>query len=440
MSATRPHVVVIGAGPAGLMAAEVLAHGGVSVSVYDRMSAPGRKLLLAGRGGLNVTHSENIEPLLARYGAAAPRLRPAIENFPPTALRAWCENLGQATFVGSSGRVFPTAFKASPLLRAWLARLRSMGVGFELRHHWIGWDDDGALLFDGPPDGRAKVRADATVLALGGASWPGLGSDGSWTETMTRAGIAVASLRPANCGFIASWSDLFRTRFEGQPLKNIALIFGDSAARGEAVITRSGLEGGAVYALSAALRDAIDASGEAILHVALRPDLSLADIEERIAARQAKQSIATFLRKAIHLPPAAIGLIHEVAGAWPEQLSAMAPSQLANVINAAPLRLVGVAPIARAISTAGGIAFDEIDANFMLSRHPGVFVAGEMLDWEAPTGGYLLQACFATGAAAGRGALDWLSAPVLSHAPGDDSGAARVSLKSSEIGHYSASA
>lgn len=407
MPSARPHVVVIGAGPAGLMAAEVIARGGAAVSVYDRMPAPGRKLLLAGRGGLNITHSEHIEPMLARYGPAAARLRRAIENFPPAALRAWCESLGQTTFVGSSGRVFPTAFKASPLLRAWLARLRSMGVAFVFRRQWTGWDDDGALLFAGP-DGRVKLDADAAVLALGGASWPRLGSDAGWTEAMAGAGIAVAALRPANCGFIASWSDVFRNRFEGQPLKTIELSFGGQTVRGEAVITRTGLEGGGVYALSAPLRDAIDATGEAVLHIALRPDLGSAALEGRIAARQAKQSVSTFLRKAIHLPPAAIGLIHETAGAGPERLSSMTPSQLARLINAAPVRLIGVAPIARAISTAGGISFDEIDENYMLSRRPGVFVAGEMLDWEAPTGGYLLQACFATGAAAGRGALDWL--------------------------------
>ncbi|WOJ90388.1 TIGR03862 family flavoprotein [Methylocapsa polymorpha] len=413
MLGARPHVAVIGAGPAGLMAAEVIARGGATVAVYDRMAAPGRKLLLAGRGGLNITHSENIEDLLARYGPAAPRLRRAIEDFSPDALRAWCESLGQTTFVGSSGRVFPTAFKASPLLRAWLGRLKSMGVAFEFRRLWTGWADDGSLLFAGP-DGGVRVGADAAVLALGGASWPRFGSDGGWTEAMANAGIAVAALRPANCGFVADWSEFFRDRFEGQPLKNIELSFGGRVARGEALITRSGLEGGGVYALSAPLREAIAETGEAIVHIAFRPALDLATLEQRIAARGPKQSVSTFLRKAIHLSPAAIGLIHEVAGQGPERLSAMAPLRLAQLINAAPVRLIGVAPIARAISTAGGITFDEIDESFMLSRRPGVFVAGEMLDWEAPTGGYLLQACFATGAAAGRGVLDWLGSPALS--------------------------
>ncbi len=419
MPSARPHVVVIGAGPAGLMAAEVAARGGAAVSVHDRMPAPGRKLLLAGRGGLNLTHSENIETMLARYGAAAPRLRGAIEAFPPAALRAWCDSLGQTTFVGSSGRVFPTTFKASPLLRAWLARLRSLGVAFAPRREWTGWSQGGALLFLGP-DGPIEIRADAAVLALGGASWPRLGSDGRWTEAMTRAGIAVAALRPANCGFMTNWSDHFRDRFEGQPLKNIELSFDGLAARGEAVITRSGLEGGGVYALSAPLRDAIAATGEALLHIGLRPDLPLAALESRIAARAPKQSVATFLRKALHLPPAAIGLVHEAAGARGERLSAMAPSALAQLVNTCPVRLIGVAPIARAISTAGGISLDEINANFMLSSLPGVFVAGEMLDWEAPTGGYLLQACFATGAAAGRGVLSWLGARAQERARSDD--------------------
>jgi uncharacterized flavoprotein (TIGR03862 family) len=402
-----PHVIIIGAGPAGLMAAEVIAAGGAKVTVLDKMAAPGRKFLLAGRGGLNLSHSEDFETMLARYGAAAPRLRQAIETFPPDVVRAWCEGLGQTTFIGSSGRVFPTAFKASPLLRAWLRRLASMGVIFMLRHSWMGWEDDGALAFSGP-QGRITLAPDALVLALGGASWPRLGSDGAWTEAMAGAGIAVAPLRPANCGFITGWSELFKSRFEGQPLKGVELSFAGQTVRGEMVITRSGLEGGAIYALSAPLRDAIAATGEAMLHVTLRPDLIIAELERRIAARAPKQSISTFLRKAVKLAPAAIGLLQEVTLGSPERLSTMSASRLANLIHAAPVRLTEVAPIARAISTAGGIMFEDLDANYMLVRRPGVFVAGEMLDWEAPTGGYLLQACFATGAAAGQGALEWL--------------------------------
>ncbi len=406
--ASSPHVAVIGAGPAGLMAAEVLAAGGAAVTVYDRMPSAGRKFLLAGRGGLNLTHSEDLERLLGRYGAATPRLRAAIEAFPPAALRAWCEALGQPTFVGSSGRVFPKAFKASPLLRAWLRRLGAAGVGLALRHHWVGWDERGALLFDAPR-GSVTVDAAATVLALGGASWPRLGSDGGWVAAL--AGVAVAPLRPANCGFVAEWSDVFRARFHGQPLKRIALSFAGQTVRGEAVVTQAGLEGGAVYALSAALRDAIAASGEAVVHVALRPDLTGAALTERLAAPRHKQSLSTFLRKAVRLSPAAIGLLHEATRSSQQRLADMNAAALAGLINAVPLRLTGTAPLATAISTAGGIAFEELDAHFMLRRRPGVFVAGEMLDWEAPTGGYLLQASFATGAAAGRGALQWLDRP-----------------------------
>ena len=368
------------------------------------MPSPGRKFLLAGRGGLNLTHSEALERLLGRYGAARPHLAAAIEAFPPQCLRAWCTGLGQDTFVGSSGRVFPKAFKASPLLRAWLRRLATLGVAFKPRHVWNGWDDD-ALLFSGP-HGRISARPDATVLALGGASWPRLGSDGGWVEIAAAAGIKVTQLAPANCGFTVDWSEPFR-RFEGAPLKRVALSFGHHAVRGEAIITRTGLEGGGVYALSAPLREAIAASGEGLLHFDLRPDLSANALASRLAAPRRKQSLATFLRKTIALAPAAVGLLHEARLAT--RPTDMTPAALAALIKAVPIRLTGVAPLARAISTAGGISFDEIDARFMLVRRRGVFVAGEMLDWEAPTGGYLLQACFATGAAAAHGALAWLA-------------------------------
>ena len=404
---SHPRVAVIGAGPAGLMAAEVLVAGGAAVTVYDRMPSAGRKFLLAGRGGLNLTHSEDLERLLGRYGAATGSLRAAIEAFPPAALRAWSEALGQPTFVGSSGRVFPKAFKASPLLRAWLRRLGAAGVGLALRHHWVGWDARGGLLLEGP-EGTVTVEADATVLAVGGASWPRLGSDGDWVAPLARAGVAVARLRPANCGFVAAWSDVFRDRFHGQPLKRIAISFGGQAARGETTITQTGLEGGAVYALSGVLRAAIEASGEAVAHIALRPDMTAADLVERLDAPRDKQSLSTFLRKTVKLSPVAIGLLHEATRSSPGRLAAMDSAALAGLVNALPLRLTATAPLATAISTAGGIAFEELDPSFMLRRRPGVFVAGEMLDWEAPTGGYLLQASFATGAAAGRGALQWL--------------------------------
>jgi uncharacterized flavoprotein (TIGR03862 family) len=401
-------IAVIGAGPAGLMAAEVLAAGGARVSVYDRMPTAGRKFLLAGRGGLNLTHSEPLEQLLDRYGTAKPHLRAAIEVFPPDALRAWCEGLGQTTFIGSSGRVFPEALKASPLLRAWLQRLVASGVAFKPRHLWQGFDDHWGLLFCGPA-GQTSASFDAVVLALGGASWPRLGSDGGWVDLITRSGIEVTPLAPANCGFVAGWSDVFRRRFEGTPLKRIALSFNGRSVRGEAVITRDGLEGGAVYALSAPLREAIEATGEAVLRVDLRPDMAVAAIERRLSAPRGKQSLATFLRKALALAPPAVGLLHEAAGASAHQLSGTTPAALARLIKSVPVRLTATAPVAGAISTAGGIAFAEIDDRFILRRRPGVFVAGEMLDWEAPTGGYLLQACFATGAAAARGTLAWLA-------------------------------
>jgi uncharacterized flavoprotein (TIGR03862 family) len=397
-------VAVIGAGPAGLMAAEVLAAGGAGVTVYDAMASVGRKFLMAGRGGLNLTHSEQLSSFLARYREAAPKLEAAIDAFPPDRLRAWCEELGQETFVGTSGRVFPRSMKASPLLRAWLRRLDAAGVQFALRHRWIGWDESGRLVFE-TPEGRRTIEARATVLALGGASWPRLGSDGGWAKLLAAKGIVISPLRPANCGFTVAWSDRFRDRFEGQPLKNVAFRFGARTERGEAVITQGGIEGGAIYALSADLREAILNSGDAILHIALRPDLDTGALVARLSAPRGKQSFSNVLRKALQLSPVAIGLLQEASAGLAARLSA---EELAALINAVPLKLSGVAPITRAISTAGGISFDELDLDYMLRRLPGIFAAGEMLDWEAPTGGYLLQASFATGAAAGRGALKWL--------------------------------
>ena len=407
MTSSQTEVAIIGAGPAGLMAAEVLARGGAGVTVYDAMPSAGRKFLMAGRGGLNLTHSEALPEFLTRYGEAQPRLATAIEAFPPARLRAWSEALGQPTFIGSSGRVFPTAFKASPLLRAWLRRLDAMGVQLALRHRWTGWNDHGQLLFQ-TPDGKRAVNARTTVLALGGASWPRLGSNGAWVETLAARGVAISPLRPANCGFAVAWSEILRDRFEGHPLKGIALSFGSHAVRGEAIITRTGIEGGAIYALSAHLRESIGSSGQAILHVALRPDLGMQDLMAQLSRPRGRQSLSNFLRKAAHLSPAAIGLLQEAAIASGVPLSSLSSVSLAGLINDVPVELKGVAPIARAISTAGGISFDEVDADFMIRRLPGVFTAGEMLDWEAPTGGYLLQASFATGAAAGRGALKWL--------------------------------
>lgn len=398
-----PETAIVGGGPAGLMAAEVLAGAGLAVTVYERMPSPARKFLLAGRGGLNLTHDEDLTRFLSRYGPAEARLRRAIEAFPPEALRAWCQGLGQPTFIGSSGRVFPESFKASPLLRAWLARLDALGVRIATRHRWTGFDGAGRLVFEAP-DGARLVKPAAALLALGGASWPRLGSDGSWAPILADAGIEVAPLKAANAGFDVAWSEVFRHRFEGQPLKRIAAAFAGRTVRGEAIVTARGLEGGVIYALSAPLRRAVEERGEAVLALDLRPDLSAAALEQRLGAPRLKLSASSFLAKRAGLPSVAIGLLREAAGPG---LPA-GPGALAALIKAVPLRLTGIRPVERAISTAGGIRFDEVDDRLMLRRRPGLFVAGEMLDWEAPTGGYLLQACFSTGVAAARGMLAWL--------------------------------
>ena len=384
-------IVVVGGGPAGLAAAEVLAAAGQAVTIYDRMPSLGRKFLLAGRGGLNLTHSEALEPFMGRYGTGRAALMPAIEGFTPDAMRAWCEGLGQATFVGSSGRVFPRAFKASPLLRAWLRRLGGMGVQVRTGHRFMGWEGD-ALRFESVA-GPVVVQADATVLALGGASWPRMGSDGAWVPVLEAAGASVAPLRAANAGFLHGWSEHVG-RFAGEPLKRIAASFGGRTVRGEAVITADGIEGGVIYALSAPLRDAIEATGEATVMLDLRPDLDAGALAARLGG--AGVSMSNALRRA-GLSPAAASLVREV----PSGLA------LAERVKALPLRLTGMRPIGRAISTAGGVRFAGLDGA-MLRTRPGVFVAGEMLDWEAPTGGYLMQACFATGRAAGVQALGWL--------------------------------
>ncbi|WP_188519715.1 NAD(P)/FAD-dependent oxidoreductase [Alsobacter metallidurans] len=398
-----PHVAIVGGGPAGLMAAETIATaagGRVTVTVYDHMPSLGRKFLLAGRGGLNLTHGEQMDAFAERYRAAAPRVRPLLDAFPPEALRAWADALGQETFVGTSGRVFPKAMKASPLLRAWLRRLDGLGVRVALRHRWTGWDEFGLLRFE-TPDGVTAVEADATVLALGGASWPRLGSDGGWTTLLADKGVAIAPLRAANSGFEVAWTDLFRDRFEGEPLKGAAYTVGRRRLKGEAVISRHGIEGGAIYALSAELRAEVEATGEAALWIDLRPDLRAEQLAERVGAMRAGQSLANVLRKAIGLSPVAAGLLREAFGPdLPRE-----PILLARAAKGCRIRITGVRPLDRAISTAGGVAFDELDETLMLKRLPGVFVAGEMLDWEAPTGGYLLQACFSSGVAAGQGAL-----------------------------------
>jgi uncharacterized flavoprotein (TIGR03862 family) len=401
---TSARVAVVGGGPAGLMAAEVLAGAGVAVTVYERMRSPGRKFQLAGRGGLNLTHTEPLDRLLDRYGEARPGLEAALRSFDPMALRAWSTGLGQRAVVGTSGRVFPEAFRATPLLRAWLARLDDLGVQLRTGVRWTGWDDAGRLTFAGDV---APPAVDATVLALGGASWPRTGSDGAWTTTLAAEGVAVTPLRPANGGLVVAWSEHFRDRFGGTPLKNVALsTAGAEPVRGEAMVTAGGLEGGAVYAVGPAIRRRLESRGSTELHVDLRPDLTVDELTRRLSGHaRPKDSRATMLRRAAGLTPVAAGLLREVHGPpRPDER----PSSLARAIKDLVLTVTGTAPLDRAISTAGGIALDEVDERFMLRRRPGTFVAGEMLDWEAPTGGYLLQATFSTAVAAAHGALAWL--------------------------------
>ncbi len=397
-------ITVVGAGPAGLMAAETLSASGYNVTLYERMPRVGRKLLLAGRGGLNLTHAEDRAPFLSRYGAAEDWLTPIIDGFPAASLRAWAHGLGQDTFVGSSGRIFPLALKASPLLRAWLARLGKQGVRLQTAHEWTGWDDDGNLVFRLPDGSSAVVSPAATVLAVGGASWPRLGADGSWVAPVAATGIEITALRPANCGFTVAWSQQFRSRFAGQPLKKVTLTFHGRTVPGEAMVTEYGIEGGVVYALSSRLRDAIAATGPATVHVDLRPDTPTARLAARLARVPAAQSLTNTLRKGAGLEPVAINLLRE-CGPLPGE-----PERLAALIKAVPLLLAAPQSLARAISTAGGVALAELDDQLMLHRRPGTFVAGEMLDWEAPTGGYLLQAVLATGRAAALGAQCWLEA------------------------------
>ncbi len=399
------NIAIIGAGPSGLMAGEILAGAGHRVTMYDRMPTPGRKLLMAGRGGLNLTHSEKLETFLKHYGTAADWLAPCIRAFPPEALRAWCEGLGQKTFIGSSGRVFPRSMKAAPLLRAWLLRLEQLGVRFMPRHIWQGWEGE-SLQFTDAAGQRVLAKADATLLALGGASWPRLGSDGGWSKILAASGVALAALRPANCGFMVPWSEYFRSRFAGQPLKPVTLCHNGISRQGEAMITTSGLEGGVVYALSAGLRDAIAVQGSAVLQLDLRPSIALTSLAQKLEAPRGSQSLSSYLRRG-GLSPLAIALLREVTPS--EQLAQASPGALAARLKALPITLTAAADIGRAISTAGGIVQDALNKDFMLQAKPGVFAAGEMLDWEAPTGGYLLQGCFSTAVAAAQGIMRYIS-------------------------------
>lgn len=394
------NVAVIGAGPAGLMAAEVLASAGHAVTIYDRMPSPARKFLMAGRGGLNLTHSEEATRFLGRYGARAASLKPAFDAWPPQALIAWASGLGIETFTGSSGRVFPRTMKASPLLRAWLKRLDGLGVRLALRHDWRGFDEAGALVFDHAGE-AITIAADATVLALGGASWPRLGSNGAWTGILAREGVDIAPFEAANCGVIIPWS-LHVAKFAGEPLKRIALTIEGQTIRGEAVITAIGLEGGAVYAGASLIRERARQDGSALLTLDLRPDIALGEIAARLARPRGKATVSNFLRKGLALTPACLALLRE-PGPMPS-----AAGELAARIKALPLRVAGCAGLERAISSAGGVRFEAVDGHLMLRARPGVFVAGEMLDWEASTGGYLLQATFATAVLAAKGAAEWL--------------------------------
>ena len=393
-------VLIIGAGPSGLMAAETIAEAGYSVLVVDAMPSAGRKFLLAGRGGLNLTHSEGVDEFLARYREAQPQIAPLIEAFSPLDLIDWCEGLGQPTFTGTSGRVFPKSFKTSPLLRAWLQRLDGLGVRFLFRHRWTGWNGPGRAVFS-TPDGDQEINSKACLLALGGASWPRMGSDGGWVGIVEREGVKVTPLKPSNMGLKIAWSEILRSRFAGEPIKRAAVSHQGVSVRGEAIVSERGLEGGAIYA---PIRDAVMQHGSTTITIDLRPDLPLALIEEKLRQPRAKASASTFLHRAAGLAPIGIALMREACGG-PLPVDAKA---LAALVKAVPLTVGGIEGIDRAISTAGGVAFDQLTPHLMIRAKPGVFVAGEMLDWEAPTGGYLLQASFATAMAAAHGIIGFL--------------------------------
>ncbi|MBS1188274.1 MAG: hypothetical protein H6R10_66 [Rhodocyclaceae bacterium] len=386
------------------MAAEVLAAGGVRVALFDAMPSVGRKFLMAGKGGMNITHSEPRDLFLARYGARRPRLEPLLDAFGPEALRSWLGELGIDTFTGTSGRVFPTDMKAAPLLRAWLYRLRAAGVEFHMRHRWCGWE--GRRLRFQAPEGERLVSADALVLALGGGSWPQLGSDGRWTAPLQERGIPILPLRPANCGFDTAWSEHFRLRFAGQPVKPVIASIDNFSQQGEFNITATGVEGGLIYALSARLRDEIEARGTAVLHLDLAPGRSLERLEADLSRPRGRDSLANHLRRRAGIEGVKAGLLREVV----PSRALDTPAGLAAAIKSLPLKIVAPRPLGEAISSAGGVAFEALEGSLMLRELPGVFCAGEMLDWEAPTGGYLLTACFASGRAAGQGTLAWLTA------------------------------
>ncbi len=402
-SDTLTRVAVIGGGPAGLMAAQTLSEQGMQVDLFDAMPSVGRKFLLAGIGGLNLTHAEALDRFVTRYSQRTDVLSPWLQAFGPQQLRDWAASLGVATFVGSSNRVFPVDMKAAPLLRAWLHRLRESGVRFHMRHRWQGWGEQGALVLDGP-HGRVVKQPAATVLALGGASWPQLGSDGAWWPWLQAKGADLAALKPSNCGFDVDWSEHFSTRYAGQALKSVAVTLPGFAQRGEFVVTASGVEGSLIYAASAHLRDALAAQGQASFHLDLLPDRSIDWVTAELAHPRGPRSLSTHLKSRLSLSGVKAGLLWERVPKSDQNN----PASLAAFIKALPITVTATRPIAEAISTAGGVRFEGLNPQLMLQALPGVFVAGEMLDWEAPTGGYLLTACFSTGLVAGQGAAQFV--------------------------------
>ncbi|MEZ1323174.1 TIGR03862 family flavoprotein [Pseudomonas fluorescens] len=405
-SASSPaHVAIIGGGPAGLMAAEVLSQAGIRVDLYDGMPSVGRKFLLAGVGGMNITHSEAYPAFLSRYAERAPQIAPLLRSFDADALCQWIHDLGIETFIGSSGRVFPTDMKAAPLLRAWLKRLRDSGVVIHTRHRWLGWDAHGALRIDSP-EGEITVKPDATLLALGGGSWARLGSDGAWMLPLEQHGVGLAPLQPSNCGFeVQAWSDLMVSKFAGAPLKNIAIGLNDDVPRlGECVITATGIEGSLIYALSAPIREAINQHGAAVIHIDLLPGRPVDKLQTALSKPRGSRSMAKHLHSQVGIDGVKAALLRELTDA----ATFADPALLARAIKALPLTLVKTRPLDEAISSAGGVTFEAMDERLMLKALPGVFCAGEMLDWEAPTGGYLLTGCFASGRAAGLGIVQWL--------------------------------